>query len=193
MPWPAEVTLRIPPPLDTPLTIEGTRLMAGEKLVAEAAPAVIDLQPPLPVSFEDAVTASRSYPWFSKHPYPSCFVCGPEHPEGLHIFPGRAGDVAAAPWMPAEEVSAEVMWAALDCPSWFGWQCVHGWNEGPMLLGRLAARIDSLPRAGERCVALGWPLVREGRKIHTGSAVYGEDGKLKAVGRSTWIVVKPVT
>src|SRR2546421_403113 len=91
---PAEVTLRVPPPLDTELRVvrdgAGARLMAGETLVAEAVPAVVDLEPPAPVSFDEAVEASRGYPWFTTHPYPSCFVCGPKRDPGdaLRIWPG---------------------------------------------------------------------------------------------------------
>ncbi len=55
-----------------------------------------------------------------------------------------------------------------------------------ILLGRLTARLDALPRTGDRCVSLG----RDGRKIHCGSAICAEDGALLDVGQATWIVVK---
>jgi hypothetical protein len=202
-PGPAEVTLRVPPPLDRELRVEWqgerARLLDGETVVAEGAPAAVELQPPAPVSFDDAVKASRGYPWFTGHPFPSCFVCGPERAEGdgLRILPGAVDgrEVAAAPWTPDASladaqgvVRPEIVWAALDCPSWFGMSLFHPWS-GVALLGRLAARIEQLPRAGERCVCLGWFLGRDGRKIHTGAAVYGEGG-LCAVGRSTWVTLK---
>ena len=58
------------------------------------------------------------------------------------------------------------------------------------LLGRLAARIDERPRAGDRCVCVGWSRGSEGRKIHTGSAVYSENGALLALGKATWVALK---
>src|SRR5438270_11820535 len=70
---PAEVTLRVPPPLETELRVvrdgPSARLMAGETLVAEAVPAAVEVEPPAPVSFDEAVKASRGYPWFDTHPY----------------------------------------------------------------------------------------------------------------------------
>lgn len=205
VPGAAEVTLRVPPPLDTELRVErqgdGARLLAGDLLVAEARPATVDLEVPPPVSFAEAEKASRGYPWFTGHPFPSCFVCGPERTarDGLRILPGavEGREVAAAPWIPDASVAdaegvvrPEIVWAALDCPSWFGLSCIHGWDGGLALLGRLAARIDSLPRAGERCVCIGWFRGRDGRKIHTGSAIYGEGAVLHAVGKSTWVALK---
>lgn len=204
MPGPAEVTLRIPPPLDTELRLlregERARLYAGETLVAEAEPATVDLEAPPPVGFEEAVKASRGYPWFEGHPFPTCFVCGPERApgDGLRLLPGavEGREVAAAPWVPDPSVAdaqgvvrPEIVWAALDCPSWFGMHCFHPFT-GMALLGRLAARIDSRPRAGERCVVAGWFRGREGRKIHTGAALFGEGGVLRAIGKSTWVTLR---
>lgn len=204
MPGPAEVTLRIPPPLDTELRLlrqgERARLYAGETLVAEAEPATVDLEVPPPVDFEEAVKASRGYPWFEGHPFPTCFVCGPERApgDGLRLLPGavEGREVAAAPWVPDPSVAdaqgvvrPEIVWAALDCPSWFGMHCFHPFT-GMALLGRLAARIDSRPRAGERCVVAGWFRGREGRKIHTGAALFGEGGVLRAIGKSTWVTLR---
>ena len=43
---------------------------------------------------DEAVAASATYPGFSAHPFPTCFVCGPERAEGdgLRLFPGRLPD-----------------------------------------------------------------------------------------------------
>jgi len=49
-------------------------------------------------------------------------------------------------------------------------------------------RIDEVPDVGERCVVTGWPLGEEGRKLYAGTALYGEDGRLLACARATWIV-----
>ena len=55
------------------------------------------------------------------------------------------------------------------------------------VLGRLAARLVSPVRPGERCVVVGWPLGEDGRKLYSGTALYGEGGALKAFARATWI------
>jgi hypothetical protein len=201
---PAEVTLRSPPPLDQPIDLvhtgDGTQAVSRGRLIAEAKPASLVIQAPRAPSFEEAARASERYPWRHEHPYPTCFVCGSGRApgDGLCVYPGAVAgrDVAAAPFVPDATVAdesgrlrPEIAWAVLDCPSWFGFQCFNAFDEGLMLLGRLTARIEALPRAGDRCVAAGWFLGREGRKIHCGSSLYAEDGALLAVGRATWIVL----
>jgi hypothetical protein len=56
-----EVTLRLPPPLDRPLTVErdgdGAKLLDGDALVAEARPAPVEIRAPEPVSLADAERA----------------------------------------------------------------------------------------------------------------------------------------
>jgi hypothetical protein len=188
----AEVTLRAPPPLDTPLAVvrHGSRveLRDGERLVAEASGvADLGLDAPEPVGLDAAEAASRGFAGFVKHAYSTCFVCGPDRSDGLGIYPGpvegRDG-LVAAPWTPPDEVSAVLVWAALDCPS--GWAVDDFQREG-LLLGRLAARIDALPTSGQPHVAVGWRRAIDGRKRHAGSAVFTAHGELLAQARSTWI------
>ena len=95
LPGPAEVTLKAPPPLEQELAVDrlpdgSVRLRAGDAVVAEAVPAPVDLEPPAPVRFDEAVKASRGFPWAHTHPFPSCFVCGTARGEdgGLQIFCG---------------------------------------------------------------------------------------------------------
>ena len=203
---PGEVTLRSPPPLDAPIEVEraGERavLRDGATLVAEVAVRLaLTIEPPAPVSFDEATQAARRCPWATaaRHPYPGCFVCGPERAEGdgLRIFPGAVTGrrVAAAPWIPDPSlggpdgrVRPELVWSVLDCPSLFGMVCFDAW-EGRPLLGRLAAEIYAAPLVGERCVCVGWFGSREGRKFHAGSALFGERGELRALGQATWIAV----
>ena len=54
---------------------------------------------------------------------------------------GRQG-VVAATWTPKPDVRAEIVWAALDCPS--GWAVDDFQREG-VLLGRMAASIHARP------------------------------------------------
>jgi hypothetical protein len=187
---PAEVTLRVPPPLDRPLRVEqdgGVRVFDEETLVAEARPATLDLDPPDPPAFEEASRAALP-DGDQDSPFPECFVCGPhrEPGDGLRIFAGPLEHrVVAAPWVPIEPYTGpEFVWAALDCPG--AYACGFG-ERGVLVLGRLAAHVEALPRAGERCVVAAWPLGEEGRKAFAASALYGDGGRLLGAARATWI------
>jgi hypothetical protein len=186
----AEVTLRSPPPLERPLAVErvgrGLRVLDGHDLVAEAAPASVELELPAPPSWAEAEAASDRYPGFEQHAFPRCFVCGPEREpgDGLRVFAGPLGDGRfAATWIPSE-VSPELVWAALDCP---GAIAVGFPDRGETLLGRFAVEVDELPKPGERCVVLAWPQSEDGRKLYAGTALYAEDGRPLARARATWI------
>ena len=188
----AEVTLRVPPPLERELNVvraDGrVEVRDGETLVAEGERTLVDVDIPAPVSVADAEDASTRYAGFAHHAYPTCFTCGPERDDGLGIFAGavrgREG-VVASTWTPAEEPTAEVVWAALDCPS--GWAVDDFQREG-VLLGRMAARVERLPAPGEPHVVLGWRIGEDGRKRYAGSALLTADGEVLARSRSTWLV-----
>jgi hypothetical protein len=55
------------------------------------------------------------------------------------------------------------------------------------MLGRLTVEVLGPVAVGEHCVALGWPLGAEGRKVETASALVGGDGELVGRARATWI------
>jgi hypothetical protein len=62
-------------------------------------------------------------------------------------------------------------------------------SRGISVLGRLTARIDSPPQAGDECVVVGWPLGPvEGRRRHAGTALFRE-GTLLALGCAVWFEV----
>jgi hypothetical protein len=148
----AEVTLLRPTPLDAPLTLRAEggewQLAVGEsgEVVATARPAKPALSliaPPEAPSFDEARAASARAN--ADHPFPGCFVCGPQraHGDGLRVIagplaPGRFERVAA-PWVPDTSLSesetramefgerdatrehgphvrGRFAWAALDCP-----------------------------------------------------------------------------
>jgi hypothetical protein len=188
----AEVTLRLPPPLDRELEVvrDDGRLEVrdGGRLVAEAEQVELAVDVPAPVSVADAERASERYAGFEHHAYNTCFVCGPKRTDGLRVYAGpvegREG-VVASPWTPPEEVTPELVWAALDCPS--GWAVDDFQREG-VLLGRMATEIDRLPASGEPHVVIGWRVGEEGRKRFAGSALLTADGEVLARSRSTWIV-----
>ena len=190
---PVEVTLRLPPPLERPLELDldaGRRsleLRDGDSLVAEAEPTGLDLELPEPVPFDEA--ADAALPEGDKESaFPECFVCGWARSDGLGIYAGpvEGRDVVAATWTPhPDHVAPEFVWAALDCP---GAYAVHSGERGMPVLGRLAAKVEHLPHAGESCVAMAWPLGDEGRKLYAGTALFGEDGRVLGSARATWIV-----
>jgi hypothetical protein len=198
-----EVTLRRPPPLDTPMRVDldasVARLFDGADLVAEAQ--VVDdaaAGAAVPaVDLDVARVASTGFDGHTDHPFPTCFVCGTARAaaDGLEVFAGPVGgdrnQVAAPlvvkpihqpPFVPAGDVLG---WAALDCPS--GWAC--GLPGRPAVLGRLTARISRVPRPGETCVVVGQLDRWEGRKAFSRSTVYGQDGTEYARAASTWIEI----
>ncbi len=198
-----EVTLRVPPPLDRALTVEragpSVKVTDGTTLVAEAEPASVELAPPRAVSVGDARGAEGRYVGAERHPFPECFVCGPARDEAdaLRLRPGRVGEerLVAANWVPDASladrsgvVEPHFVWAALDCPGAFAVELV---GRGTRVLGRLAARIDRLPRAGEQTIVVGWPLGGEGRRQEAGTALLSGDGDVLAVARAVWIEPRP--
>lgn len=198
------VTLHMPPPLETSMTVDlessttgDAHLYDGDTLVASAREAEpFDALVP-PVGFEVAELASAGYPGFSRHPFPSCFVCGHERErgDGLRLFPGRLDDGTsrtACPWVPDDaalgssgHVSEEIMWAALDCPG--GWTTDIEINA--RVLGRMSARIRDVPKPGDRCVIMGRGLGSDGRKAYVATTVYASDGAVLAQALATWLTL----
>ena len=208
--WPTiEVTLRQPPPLDTPLPVADGVARNERGAVAEAVVADRTLSPVDPVPAGVAAAATAAYAGLVSHPFPTCFACGTgrEEGDGLRIFPGRVDDDAdgrarvAATWTPHASTSEDwhayvddhrrasyaITWAALDC--------VGGWagdlTERLMVLGRITARVDALPQVGEEHVVVGGARGRDGRKTFTASTLYDADGRIVAVAEHTWFAVDP--
>lgn len=205
------VTLRQPPPLDVDMQVsadgEGVELTFGGAVVARAAVSEQVVEPVEGVSWEEAVAASASYPGFASHPFPTCFSCGTEHPDGLRIYPGQVAEVrpgrtrVAAPWVPdptvatdehpyadpAPRASLPVTWSALDC--------IGGWagdlTERLMVLGQMTAIIDELPVLGEQHVVTGEHRGSEGRKTFTASTLHDADGRIVGRAEHVWIAVDP--
>lgn len=203
-PAPAKVTLRLPPPLDRSLAVEtqgkAALMRDGEAVVAEAEVAEeLELEIPSPVGIEAAATAREGSPLQRAHPFPACFVCGPERCDGdglcVTCGPVDGGSTVAAPWhvdhsLPLEggAVAPELVWSVLDCPG--GIAVMLEPDVGVCVLGRLAARIDTRIEPGMTCVAMGWPIDRDGRKLRAGSAIFSERGEPLARGLATWIELK---
>jgi hypothetical protein len=173
-------------------------LRHGSDVVAQTRPAEVDAPTLAPPSYEEAIEASRRYVGFARHPFPSCFVCGPQRQrgDGLRIFPGAlAGrELVAAPWVPDDslrndggKVRPEFMWAALDCP---GWLAIAP-DARLALLGELTAHVDRCVHVGDPCVVVGWRIGSRGRTHEAGTAVFAEDGDLCGYARATWIEPRP--
>ncbi|MDQ1385894.1 MAG: hypothetical protein QOG65_3273 [Actinomycetota bacterium] len=196
---PAEVTLRRAPPLDRPLTVDRVgdlvRLLDGEELIADASATTVDIETPAAVDFARAQAATLSSPMRDRdrHPFPTCFACGPDRHEsdGLRLFAGRVPgtDLFATTWTPTE-TAAPIIWAALDCPS-SALIYLDDDAPPPHVLGRIAARIDREPAPGTPHVIMSWLLGRDGRKMFSASAIYDADARVCAVARATWIQLKP--
>jgi hypothetical protein len=199
---PASVRLKAPPPLDTALVIDRfdsiVRLLNGSIVVAEARTEAMTLTAPPGPAFAEAERASTGCSGFTRHAFPTCFVCGPDRAigDGLRIFPGPVGSrsMVAAPWIPdtslddgSGHVAPEFLWAALDCTSAFPFLPMP--DGQAIVLGELSVRIDGHVAPGEGCVVTGWAVGIEGRKHFSASALYSETGRPVAVGRATWIEV----
>ncbi|MCU1674208.1 MAG: hypothetical protein JWN77_2321 [Frankiales bacterium] len=181
----AEVTLRQPPPLDVELRLDGGHLRDGELLVATVEAGVVDVDPPPAVDVEQARAAQQRYAGLVDHPFPTCFVCGPDRPDGLDLRPGPvAEDVVACTWTPGAD-EPFLVWAALDCPG--------GWSTDlpgrPMVLGRMALEHLHPAVVGEPHVVVGQALSTSGRKTLTTVALFDADGELVARAKQTWIAL----
>jgi hypothetical protein len=201
-----EVSLRTPPPLDTPFEVvrdgERVELRDGDKLVAEGGPTELLLEVPDPVD-RDKVAAAEERGrerWAAEHPFPTCVVCGPEREpgDGMRIFPADIsgqGMLFGACWTPREQdgdgdgcARPELVWAALDCPTSAP---VANFGEGPpMVLASLAARLACPLRVGEPHTILSWALEVEGRKHRSAAALYDSEGILTCVSCALWIELR---
>ena len=199
------VTVRLasPPPLDRQLEVtretqpDGipvVRALDGNHLVATGTPAqdLSDAVPP-PVALDVARGAESRFEGLTDHPFPTCFACGTdrEPADALCLRPGPLDDGTgryATTWVPGE-VDRPLVWAALDCPG--------GWSAGiagrPMVLGTMTAGVIALPAVGEEHVVLAWQRGSQGRKHHSGSALFSPAGAVLARAEATWIAVDPTT
>jgi hypothetical protein len=209
---PVTVTLRRPPPLATPMTIErdgenSVRIHHGPALIAEAAssPDSPALEIPGPVTTAEAQAAAGGARYYTDPVFPDCFVCGVgrQPGDGLRIFPGPLAGrpVWAAPWTPDPSVTdadgrvrPEVVWAALDCPSGIAAaEAADLAGDTAILLGRMTASLPVLPAVGDLCLVIAWPGRRDGRKLLAGSALLGPGGQVLAAATAVWLTVpRPV-
>ena len=206
---PVEVTLRRPPPLETPMRVttgdDGTTLSVDDGVVATARTVEDVLDAVEAVPPDVAAAAMLGYPGLARHPFPTCFACGPDREagDGLRIFPGPVGDDrghVASVWVPdvGHAESSDLVDGVQHCglgTTWAALDCVGGWSEDlegrPCVLGRMTARVDARPVVGEPHVVVGRFLGRDGRKSFTASTLYDADGRVVAAARHVWVAVDP--
>ena len=199
---PVEASLHSAVPLDTPLAVSREsdgllRVLDGDTLIARARPAPdFDIDVPEPVSVEEARVATAGYRGLTSGPFCRCFVCGKSREDSFGVFAGpvEGRSVVASPWTPLDwtadpdgNVRPEIVWAVLDCPTYFA---TYVDVEGELPLGVLArqtASVDRPVRVGEEHVVIAWGIGSEGRKRHAGSAVLSADGEVLAAARALLI------
>ncbi|EFQ82551.1 hypothetical protein HMPREF0063_11760 [Aeromicrobium marinum DSM 15272] len=199
-PGPVTSTLRLPPPLATPLAWEHgddeVRLEThGGAVVGTAVPGEFSRAAPAFADTVEIAAGLAAYPGFHHHPFDHCFTCGTARAagDGLRIFtgpttPGRtAGSWSVHPDHAdaGGAVGTPVAWAGLDCPG--GWAA--DFTLQPMVLGRMTAEVVRPPRAGEQLHAAGELHVRDGRKFHTSTALYTAAAELVGRAEQTWIEI----
>jgi hypothetical protein len=197
---PAQVSLRRPVPLGTPLELERhddghVTLHAGADLIAEGDPALpLELEPPVRPTVAEARAAAAARPGDWPATFDHCYVCAPERRDGLGVVfgplashPGATAAVLhAGPEVPAQDgaVAPEIAWAALDCPSYT--PPLWG-NAMPSLLANMHAELLEPVPAGEALAVVGWTLGTEGRKHRSATAILGADGRTLARAQALWI------
>ena len=212
-----EVSLRAPPPLDTPMRVVrtdvGVEVHHDDILVASARRAVLDLDVPPAPSVSEAARAMADTParWADvnlllkgrRGVHPICFCCGDELEEGygLLVQPGAVSDTRAAGlWTPHPtfagadgSLALEFVWTALDCPGEFAWYERDGAGgvRNSALLARLTAVVHAPVPVGQPCIVLGWRLGESGRKYEAGTALYAPDGTPLAQARALWVRFDP--
>ncbi|MBL6854027.1 MAG: hypothetical protein ISS15_13905 [Alphaproteobacteria bacterium] len=204
IPGASTVALRALIPLDTALrfeeTPEGARLVGQDgTLIADGVRATTALpDPPPPPTLEQARAAGERCKFIEKPFHPPCFTCSSirEEGDGLRILPGQIegaepGHIACV-WVPHANfaatdgtISAEIIWAALDCPGSLAWITKAGMGGG--LLGTMTGELLHLPRAGQSTIVTAWPIEQSGRKFTAGVALFDAQGKLMARGSQIWI------
>lgn len=201
-------TLRIPPPLDVPLSWEHDShhdgelvrlLTAGGAVVGEASPGAFARDAPSAPDAAEAQAGLTAYRGHHQHPFDRCFTCGTARADGdgLRLFTGptTAGRVAGA-WTPHDafgddegRLDVATTWAALDCPG--GWAA--DFTAQTMVLGRMTAQVLRAPVAGEPLLSVGELRERDGRKFATDTALYTSGGELLGRAEQVWIQVEPDT
>jgi hypothetical protein len=200
------VSMQAPTPMGRPISVDSepgrVRFFVADTLLIEATPATLDLDIPAPIDLAAAKRASLRHA--REMPYPDCFGCGSNRSDddGLHLRSGPVvgQNLVAIDWRPrplavgAEEgakVPSLMTWAALECPLARALD-LPGMKTADELivLGRMTARIDALPRVGREHFFMAWPLERVGRRLELAGSLHDADGALLAAAALTFVLLK---
>lgn len=209
---PFTIRLALPIPLNTSLNIaednesaDTIYLQHDEQVVTSAsiAPDFELIVPPCP-SLADTEAAEKRYKGFLKHPFPTCFVCGPDRQrdDAMCLYPGpllptpeSSTPIVASRWIvdssycdESGSLKKEFLCAALDCPSSFGiLEEPENLRLVPMVLGSLTVEVNGTLSAGEQAIVIGWPINSSGRKAVGGTAIFNAAGECIAKAKALWI------
>lgn len=202
-----EARLQRPTPLGAELAVEVRQTAAArfevrtldgdDELVTGAVefaghdpvPRVADLLELGRVPFPEPVAQDR---------FPDCWVCGPDHPDGLHLLPAwHTPDRISIPWIPDDSLAGErgmlhplVVAAVLDCPT--VWAARPAWEDqgyaGALLAGYHLGAFADAP-VGEPLRVVARLDGVDGRKIRARAALVDEDGIVYAVASCLHIAV----
>ena len=205
---PIEVRLKAPPPLDTTMHIQRgadlSAVYAGERLIAQVRPLTESIEPVPMLDLEAASQCSAEGLRGSliNHPFPTCFVCGPQRSEGdgMRVFTGPQEDTSlyGAKWHahPAwssngTSIDPRYIWSALDCPSSgpaFA-TSVQADSDIAYVLGTLSVEIKGQVQVGEDYSIVCATDEDHERLYRTRVSLYGKDKSLLAAGYAVWIQV----
>ena len=166
----------------------------------------------LTITRQQAIAARDGFPFRHHHPFPSCIACGTAERADLPSLRLHCGPVAgvtttdgdgssvpifADTWTPDTRfddpdepgfVAVAACWSALDCPSAAPVADPDAVN--PIVLARIAVRIERRPRIDEPLVLAAWVRSIDGRKRHTASAMVDAQGIVRAWASALWIEVR---
>ncbi len=200
-----EITLRAPVPIDKPLQVsredDALMLRDGTLLLCEArAVSVAHLAPPpAPTDWHDVMRRGEEGGSPADSEFGECIVCSRSRAigDGLRVL-GTSGPqpgYSLSCYLPhanhadrTGRIKPEFVWGTLDCPGAFAVQDLNDFR--PVLTGRITEKVIDPPRVGERCAVVGWRVGEDGRKLHSGTALYTEQGRLCALAACTWILLK---
>lgn len=195
----AQVTLTSPPPLGVELHFERSDVLGlfgpDGVQIAIAREGHLDSNPAPYVDPELVRSKEPEFPG-GPHPFPRCFTCGTDRAEseGLRIRSAVISEgIAAGIFTPHPAffvngaLPIPVMWAAMDCPGYWA----VGYQSQPAVLGRMTAEVLRTVQENEHYISVGQVLAKEGRKIHSRTAIYDFEQTLIARSEQTWIEINP--
>ena len=201
---PAEVNLRSPVPLNEPLEVAvqedgSVRVSSNGDLVADGHPAP-ELEVEVPaITLEEARAAAGRYRGLREGHFSRCFVCGLDREDSFGVFAGQVSgrDLVASPWTPAawtadEEgnVLTELVWAVLDCPTYFAAYRERDPLPFGFLVRQQARVLRPVPSGAEHVVA-SWLVETDGSKSLAASAVLSAGGEALAVSHVLLVEPRP--